>query len=577
MGKLGQRVEQDELRARMRAAGMSHDEIAVEFARRYKLRPRVAHRVAYGWTLQQAANRINAHAARTGVDPDGIAAMTAPRLSELENWPVPLRRRPTPQILALLAEVYGTDVHNLIDLDDREQMPSGDQLLMNTMRRGGGTVVGQPSSSPPTVSTAIDRAYSDAVLERALGIVVSVTAVSVNTEPNCVATTRPLPVLGRTPTGDPRDDKASPMAPETSSTAELVSRFTRDDLAVDRREAARTVVGVLVGAALLERVERWLAASEPFPTPRRTAGVGYQEIEQIEHAARIFRAWDNQFGGGLRRKAVVGQLAEVADELHDFSHPADLTRRLHSAMADLAETAATMSWDSGQGGIAQRYYLLALRSARTADDPASCVNILAGMARQQFYLDRAAEGLELVRLAQDVADGRVTPAVRAMLCTREAWAYAKQGRLAAFRRATSRAQDQLRDVDPAAEPYWISYFDQAELVGVTGGRLLDVAHQSPGYADEAASWLSQSVELRGSHSLRSAALDQLGFAEIRLVQGEFDEAARLGHDALTTVEQTRSSRVRVKLAEFYRHAETRTSARPVAELCARIKLVLNAG
>ncbi len=89
--------------------------------------------------------------------------------------------------------------------------------------------------------------------------------------------------------------------------------------------------------------------------------------------------------------------------------------------------------------------------------------------------------------------------------------------------------------------------------------------------------MSQSVELRGSHSLRSAALDQLGFAEIRLVQGEFDEAARLGHDALTTVEQTRSSRVRVKLAELHRHAETRTSARPVAELCARIKLVLSAG
>ncbi len=239
-----------------------------------------------------------------------------------------------------------TDIHSLLDLDDREQMPSGDQLLMNTMRRGGGTVVAQPSSSPPTLSTAIDRACSDAVLERALGIVVSVTAVSVNTEPNGVATTRPLPALGRTPTGDPRDDKASPMAPETSSTAELVSRFTRDDLAVDRREAARTVVGVLVGAALLERVERWLAESEPFATPRRTAGVGYQEIEQIEqieHAARIFRAWDNQFGGGLRRKAVVGQLAEVADELRDFSHPADLTRRLHSAMADLAETAATMS------------------------------------------------------------------------------------------------------------------------------------------------------------------------------------------------------------------------------------------
>ncbi|ORT49037.1 hypothetical protein KBI5_14845 [Frankia sp. KB5] len=291
-------------------------------------------------------------------------------------------------------------------------------------------------------------------------------------------------------------------------------------------------------------------------------------------AARTFRAWDHQFGGGLRRKAVVGQLAEIADELRDFSHPQDLTRRLHGVMADLAEIAATMSWDSGQGGLAQRYYLLALRSAKAAGDPVFCANILAGMARQQFYLDRTVEGLELVRLAQGVAGTQATPAVRAMLFTREAWAYALQGRLAAFRRVTSRAEDTFRDVDAAVEPFWISYFDQAELAGVTGGRLLDIAHQAPEHADEAATWLSQAVEARDVTSVRSTALDQLGYAEIRLVQGEFDEAARLGHAAVTMVERTRSSRVRVKLGQFHRHAESRTSARPIADLCARITPIL---
>ncbi|WP_322780382.1 helix-turn-helix transcriptional regulator [Frankia sp. Cas4] len=137
MTKPGQRVEQDELRARMRAVGMSHDEIAVEFARRYRLRPRAAHRVAHGWTQQQAAGHINAHAARIGLDPDGTATMTAPRLSEMENWPLPLRRRPTPQILALLAEVYDTSIHNLLDLDDREHLAPADTHLIDTVRRTG--------------------------------------------------------------------------------------------------------------------------------------------------------------------------------------------------------------------------------------------------------------------------------------------------------------------------------------------------------------------------------------------------------------------------------------------------------
>ncbi|WP_256790573.1 helix-turn-helix domain-containing protein, partial [Frankia sp. AvcI1] len=120
MSRPSRRVEQDALRERMRAVGMSHDEIAVEFTRRYRLRPRTAHRVARGWTQQQAADRINAHAARTGLDPDGAATMTVPWLSQLETWPLPPRRRPTPQMLALLAEVYGTSIDNLLDLDDRE-------------------------------------------------------------------------------------------------------------------------------------------------------------------------------------------------------------------------------------------------------------------------------------------------------------------------------------------------------------------------------------------------------------------------------------------------------------------------
>ncbi|ORT98511.1 hypothetical protein UK99_01355 [Frankia casuarinae] len=158
MGKISQRVEQEELRARMRAVGMAHDEIAIEFARRYRLRPRAAHRVAHGWTQQQAAGHINAYDARVGLDPESAALMSSPWLSELENWPLPARRRLTPQILAVLAAVYGTDIHNLLDLDDREHLAAEDVLLVNRMRRpappqlfapaGMGTILAVPDLLP---------------------------------------------------------------------------------------------------------------------------------------------------------------------------------------------------------------------------------------------------------------------------------------------------------------------------------------------------------------------------------------------------------------------------------------------
>jgi hypothetical protein len=62
--KTGLRGEQRVLREEMRALGLSHRQIAVEFARRYQLRPRAAWRHAWGWSLAEAAERISSYAGR---------------------------------------------------------------------------------------------------------------------------------------------------------------------------------------------------------------------------------------------------------------------------------------------------------------------------------------------------------------------------------------------------------------------------------------------------------------------------------------------------------------------------------
>jgi hypothetical protein len=134
--KTSQRAEQRNLREKMRALGLSHRQIAVEFTRRYGLRPRAAWRHAYGWSLKEAAEQINSRAVDTGLDPSGRAAMTGPHLCEYENWPgpgpKPVGRRPTPLVLALLAATYNTpDVHDLLDLADYEHIPPADRLVLD--------------------------------------------------------------------------------------------------------------------------------------------------------------------------------------------------------------------------------------------------------------------------------------------------------------------------------------------------------------------------------------------------------------------------------------------------------------
>jgi transcriptional regulator with XRE-family HTH domain len=123
------KAEIDSARGRMRGLGFGYDQIAAELGRRYKLRPRKAYRIAYGWSLTQAAARLNARAAGEGTDPQARASLTASHLCDHEQWPYG-GRRPSVYLLLLMAKVYGTDVANLLDFADHEHLPSADRMVL---------------------------------------------------------------------------------------------------------------------------------------------------------------------------------------------------------------------------------------------------------------------------------------------------------------------------------------------------------------------------------------------------------------------------------------------------------------
>jgi transcriptional regulator with XRE-family HTH domain len=137
--KTSLRSEMGALRERMRGMGCGYREIAAEFARVYRLRPRAAWRNAYGWSLREAADRINSYRGVVGLDSNGLAGMTAPHLCEYENWPGwganPTGRKPGPYLLAVLAGIYRCDVTDLVDAADRERLPKADLLIIDTYAR----------------------------------------------------------------------------------------------------------------------------------------------------------------------------------------------------------------------------------------------------------------------------------------------------------------------------------------------------------------------------------------------------------------------------------------------------------
>ncbi|CAL9554641.1 55.5 kDa and 49.5 kDa sporulation proteins [Streptomyces sp. enrichment culture] len=349
-------------------------------------------------------------------------------------------------------------------------------------------------------------------------------------------------------------------------TVELLGEFSRSDLMLARRGFLGTSLALSAGPALIEPMQRWLV---PTPAAEPAAARGGQgggalgghrpprlsepELDLLETTTVMFRQWDAQCGGGLRRKAVVGQLHEVTDLLQE-THPAPVMKRLFKVAAELAELAGWMSYDIGLHPTAQKYFVLALHAAKEAGDKPLGSYILSNMSRQMIHLGRPEDALELIHLAQYGSRDCAGPRTQAMLYAMEARAYANMGQPSRCKRAVRMAEDTFEDIGPgdAPEPDWIRFFSEAELNGENSHSFRDLAYvagRSPMYASLAAPVMERAVELFGRDEVhqRSYALNLIGMATVHLLQREPEQAASYVDRALVVAGKVRSERVNTRL------------------------------
>ncbi|MER7673110.1 XRE family transcriptional regulator [Kitasatospora sp. NPDC096128] len=122
--KPGSKADRDALRTELLATGAPAASIASEMRTRFGCRPREAWRHAHGWTLQEAADHFNTAAGGAGPMTD------ASLLGKWEKWPNPSGRRVTMRVLAILADLYGATMEDLLDLEDRRALPESDLRLL---------------------------------------------------------------------------------------------------------------------------------------------------------------------------------------------------------------------------------------------------------------------------------------------------------------------------------------------------------------------------------------------------------------------------------------------------------------
>ncbi|MER6105025.1 hypothetical protein ABT115_22560 [Streptomyces sp. NPDC001832] len=344
-------------------------------------------------------------------------------------------------------------------------------------------------------------------------------------------------------------------------TVALLSEFSRSDLMLARRGFLGSSLALAAGPALIEPMQRWLvpvavtgpAQPEPAAAARRPSRLSSPELDLLESTTVMFRQWDAQCGGGLRRKAVVGQLHEVTDLLQE-PQPAATAKRLFRCAAELAELAGWMSYDVGLQPTAQKYFVLALHASKEAGDKPLGSYVLSSMSRQMIHLGRPDDALELIHLAQYGSRDCATARTQAMLYAMEARAYANMGQPSKCKRAVRMAEDTFLDagIDGEPEPDWIRFFSEAELNGENSHSYRDLAYvsgRSPTYATLAEPLMKKAVRLFGEDDehRRSYALNLIGLATVHLLQREPEQSTVPAEKALRVAKKIRSERVNTRL------------------------------
>ncbi|MFI5755403.1 regulator [Streptomyces sp. NPDC051569] len=327
-------------------------------------------------------------------------------------------------------------------------------------------------------------------------------------------------------------------------------RVGRPDPAL--RDAARVP---LQGRSAAGHAPAPVAALPPVPRPRTERAAGQKvtagDIAALRSVGDLFRTLDQTYGGGHARQALVRYLEHETEPMLRGRYGEATGRRLFAAAADLTRLAGWTSYDIAAHGLAQRYFVQALRLAQAAGDRAYGAYVLTTMSRQAVYLGHGREAIQLSRVAQQGLGGSAPPAVQALLHSAEARGHGVLGDARACTASLVRAERALEAARPGDDaPHWARFFDEAQLADEFGH-----CHRDLQQYRTAVQYAERSLQLRAPAYARSRLFCRVVLACSRLGLGELDQACLLGAEAAQQATEMRSARAVEYVRDFERRLE----------------------
>jgi transcriptional regulator with XRE-family HTH domain len=355
------------------------------------------------------------------------------------------------------------------------------------------------------------------------------------------------------------------FSPTVLGAIEQVCELWRSD--VGRRDFLSG--SAVASSSLVEPSRDWLiTGADPVVARNTGARVGDPDVEAVRAMTLALIELDHRFGSGHVRPVVIHYLNSVVSGLLSGSYREAVGRRLFATVSRLTELAGYMAIDTGQPGLAQRYYIQALRLAQASGDRGYGGYVLAAsMSHLAAQLGNPREIAQLARAAQEGARGHVPPRAQAMFLAAEARGHALLGDSRACEAVAGRAMTELEHAGEASgdDPDWIAHFDQAYLAD-------ELAHcyRDLGRPGAAARHASDSVDGHPESRARRRAIGLVLLATAQVQQREVEQACHTGTRAVELLGTLRSSRGAEYLDDLRRRLEPFGSEPAVREFGARL-------
>ncbi|MGW2818934.1 hypothetical protein [Streptomyces sp. NPDC001415] len=250
---------------------------------------------------------------------------------------------------------------------------------------------------------------------------------------------------------------------------------------------------------------------------------------------------DERHGGQHGRSAFVQYLITDVRDLCRARFSSEETRAEALSVASAgAHLAGWKAYDSGEQGLAQRYYLQSLALARASGIPGQDGFVMRTMSQQGMKLHRPEHCLALAETGWDRAKGRVDAQVEALFAVTHAHALAKTGQRQRALADVDRAHAALAAGVDDEVPFWaLVWGPPAATVHSRTAKVFETLGDRP---NSARSYATAAASRPGATYARIIALDLIAQAEQQAEQGGIEQACATWSRAIDTMAGVKSTR-----------------------------------